>query len=110
MEHADAQAGSSMAEKTQIPRTDKTPSGSVAAPASAPTAQGRRPSGLTGHLPPTFWRMRPSTAVITDSTPAAAPATATPPAPAVPTGSAFQRWRLDQQQRNQGVDRTAILI
>lgn len=99
-----------MAEKTQIPRTDKTPSGSVAAPASAPTAQGRRPSGLTGHLPPRFWRMRPSTAVITDSAPAAAPATTTPPAPPMPTGSAFQRWRRDQQQRNQGLDRIAMLI
>ena len=103
-------AGDIMAEKTQAPKTDKTPSGSVAEPAAPTTAQARRRSGLTGHLPPTFWRMRPSTVVIGDSTLSAAPAIPAKAAPAVPTGSAFQRWWQGQHQRNQGVDRAAILI
>ncbi len=99
-----------MPEKTQTPRTDKTASGSVAAPDTSPTASERRRSGLTGHLTPTFWRMRPATVTITDSAPATAPATPTPSAPAVPKDSAWQRWWHSQRQRNQGVDRAAVVI
>jgi hypothetical protein len=101
-----------MAQQSNTPNTGKTPSGSPATSATTAAPPASRRSGLTGHLRPAFWRMRPATVTLTTSpsAPAAAPGTATNQTPTTPARTAFGRWWQNQLHRNQSIDRATWLV
>ncbi len=101
-----------MAQQSKTPNTGKTPSGSPATSATTAASPASPRSGLTGHLRPAFWRMRPATVTLTTSAPApaGAPGTAAKQTPTTPARTAFGRWWQDQLSRNQSIDRATMLV
>ncbi len=99
-----------MAENTKT--SSDTAAENVAAPTLPPDdTQARQRSGLTGHLRPIFWRMRPSTTILTaDTTASTPPEASTAPPPVFWVGGALKRWWHEQQRRTAAVDRATILV